>query len=186
MLAHVIELVDQDDIRIRLATRVGEAPKSRHDRVIVVAEVAPRQDRGPVDRHGFDHDHRGTAEHAFPVVADVPLTGKAILGHVGGVRPEGDPARERLVAEAERLEDVREAIRHVQTSRVGSDGGVRAAPGVAPAAAPAAVASLAATASDASRRRRIASIAMTPPIEVVARIITWTSKYFYSIIPRSR
>ncbi len=45
----------------------------------------------------------------------------------------------------------------------------------AAAVASAAAASLAATASDSSRRRRIASIAITPPTEVVARIIRWTS-----------
>ena len=37
---------------------------------------------------GLDDDHPGAAERAFAVVADVAFTGKAVLGHVGGVRPE--------------------------------------------------------------------------------------------------
>ena len=122
MLADVVERMDKDHIRIRLATGVGEAAECRDDRVVVVAEVAPRQDRGAVDRHGFHDDHPGAAERAFAVVADVAVTGKAVLGHVGGVRTERDSARERLVAKAERLEEVREAVRHVHTSGVGSGG----------------------------------------------------------------
>src|SRR6185503_8700980 len=105
VLADVVELVDQDDVRACLAAGIGEATEGRDDRVVVVAEVAPREDSGPVDGHWFDHDHPGTAEHALPVVADMALPGKAVLGHVGGVCPKGDPAPQGPVTKAEWLED---------------------------------------------------------------------------------
>ena len=73
--------------------------KRGHDGVVVVAEVAPRQHRGPVDRHGLHDDHPGTTERPLPVVADVPLAGQPALGHVRGVRPEVDPARQGPVAQ---------------------------------------------------------------------------------------
>ena len=109
VLADVVELVDHDDVRVRLATGVGHAPEGRDDRVVVVAEVAAGQDAGPVDRHRLDDDHPGAAERPFAVVADVALAGQAVLGHVRGVGAERDPAAQRPVAQRQRLEDVREA-----------------------------------------------------------------------------
>ena len=84
---------------------------------------------------------------------------------------------QRLVAKAERLEDVREAIRHGQTSVVGSGGWVAGAGSGAAVGRCVGRGRLArGDRLRSSRRRRIASIAITPPIEVVARIIRWTSK----------
>ena len=64
--------------------------------------------------HGLDHDHPGATERPLAVVADVPVAGQPALGHVGGVRPERDPARERPVAQLQRLEDMRERHRPCQ------------------------------------------------------------------------
>ena len=64
-----------------------------------------------MDRHGLHDDHPGATERPLAVVADVPLAGQAALGHVRGVRPEGDPAAQRPVAERQRFEDVREVGR---------------------------------------------------------------------------
>ena len=106
MLADVVELVDQDDVGVRLSAGVGHAPEGRDDRVVVVPEVAAGQDARAVDRDRLDHDHPGATEGPFAVVADVALTREAVLGHVRGVRPEGDPAAERAVPQRQRFEDV--------------------------------------------------------------------------------
>ena len=119
--------------------------------VVVVPEVAAGQDAGAMDRHRLDDDHAGPAERPFAVVADVPFAGQTALGHVRGMGAEGDPAAERAMAELERFEDVGER-------RPSCD------PGFLDASAA------------ASRRRRNASNAMTPPIEVVARITRWTRR----------
>ena len=108
MLPDVIQLLDHHDVGVRVPTGVGQLPEGRDDRVVVVPEVAARQDRGPVHGHGLDHDHPCATERALAVVADVAFPGQAALGHVGGVRPERDPARERPVAQLQRLEDMRE------------------------------------------------------------------------------
>ncbi len=59
-------------------------------------------------RHGLDDDHPGPAEGALAVVGAVPIAGQPVLGHVGGVGPERDPAGERPVAQRQRFEDMRE------------------------------------------------------------------------------
>ena len=107
VLADVIQLVDHHDVRVGRPAGIGQPPECRDDRVVVVPEVAAGQDGGPVDRHGLHDDHPRATERALAVVADMALAGQPALGHVRGVRPERDPAGQRLVAQAERLEDVR-------------------------------------------------------------------------------
>ena len=155
VLADVVQLVDHHDVGVRRPAGVGQPPEGRDDRVVVVAEVAPGQDPGAVDRHRLDDDHPGAAERPLPVVADVALAGQAALGHVGGVGAEGDPAPQRPVAQPERLEHVRERLAH-------GAGSPPSTPGCAPSAAGSAFDP--AVAAAAARRRRNASIAMTPPI----------------------
>ncbi len=60
----------------------------RDDGVVIVAEVASRQDGGPVDGHRLHDDHPGATEGALAVVADVSIAGQPGLGHVRRVRPE--------------------------------------------------------------------------------------------------
>ena len=110
------------DVRVRLAAGVGQAAEGRDDRVVVGPEVAPGQDGGPVDRHRLHDDHPGAAERSLAVVADVPLAGQAVLGHVRRVRAEVDPAAQRAMAELERLEDVREVPAGSRRSRPASAG----------------------------------------------------------------
>jgi hypothetical protein len=98
MLAHVVRLLDHHDAGSGLAAGVGEASEGLDDGVVARPEVAARQDRGPMDRDRLHDDHPDAAERTFAVVADVPCAGQAVLGHVGGVRPEIDPAAQRPVA----------------------------------------------------------------------------------------
>ncbi len=117
VLAHVVQLLDHHDVRIRVAAGVGESAERRDDGVVVVAEVAAGQDGRSVDRHGLHDDHPGATERPLAVVADVPLAGQPALGHVGGVGPEVDPARQRPVAQLEGLEHVRERHRSCSMAR---------------------------------------------------------------------
>ncbi len=90
------------------------------DRVVAGTEVAPGQHRRPMDRHRLHDDHAGATQGALAVVAEVPLAGQTALGHVRGVRPEGDPARQRPVAQRQRLEHVRERHRPCQYAAMAS------------------------------------------------------------------
>ena len=107
MLAHVIELLDHHDVRVRVAARVDQPSEGRNHAVIVVAEVAARQNSSAVDRDRLDHDHPGASERSLAVIADVSLPGQPVDRHVGGVGPEVDTTTEGFVAELKRLEDVR-------------------------------------------------------------------------------
>ncbi len=78
----------------------------------LVAEVAAREDRGAMHRHRLDHDHGGAADRPLEVVVQMALAGQAALGHVGGVRAEGQPVLQALLAQIERREEVRKERRH--------------------------------------------------------------------------
>jgi len=71
----VIELL-QDRRTLRMH-RLGDATEMRDHGIIVGAEVAPGQHRGRMHRNRLDHDHRGTADRPFAVVAEMPFAGQA-------------------------------------------------------------------------------------------------------------
>ena len=111
--ADVVELLDHD--RAVLAACVGDPAKVRDHRVVAVAEVAAGQDRGAVDRHRLDHDHRRPAPRPLEVVAEVPFGGKPLGAHVGRVGAEVEAMLERLRADPDGAEEVREG-RHIGVS----------------------------------------------------------------------
>ena len=111
--ADVVELLDHD--RAVLVARVGDAAEVGDHRVVAVAEVAPGEDRGAVDRHRLDHDHRRPAPRAFEVVTEVTFGGKALGAHVGRVGAEVEAMLERLRADPDRAEEVREGC-HIGVS----------------------------------------------------------------------
>ena len=112
VLADVVQLVDHDDVGVRGPAGIGHPPEGRDDRVVVGAEVAPGEDARAVDGHRLDDDHPGAAERALPVVPEVALAGQAVLGHVGGMGPERDPAPQRPMPQPEWFEHVRERLAH--------------------------------------------------------------------------
>ncbi len=103
--ADVIELLD--NVRAFGMNRIGDAAEMRDDGIIVGAEIAARQHRGPVDRHRLHHDHRGPAHRALAVIAEMPLARQAIDAHVGGVRAEHDAVAQAEVSQLQRLKDRR-------------------------------------------------------------------------------
>jgi len=106
--ADVIELLD--DRRAVALDLLGDAPEVGHDGIVVVAEVSADDDGGAVHRHGFDHDHRGTAPRPLAVVAEVALAGQALLAHVRRVRAEDDAVLQREMAQGQRRKEMREGV----------------------------------------------------------------------------
>ena len=91
-----------------LVAGVGDPPEVRDHGVVAVAEVAAGEDRGAVHRHRLDHDHRGPADGALQVVAEVALGGQALRAHVGGMGAEVQAVLEGLRADPDRAEEVGE------------------------------------------------------------------------------
>ena len=110
MLTDVINLLDHH--RAVLVAGLGDEPKGRHDGVVLMTEVAPREHRGGVSGHRLDDDHRGAAGGALAVVAEMARAGQTLLGHVGGVRAEIEAVLERLVPQRERREQMGEEPGH--------------------------------------------------------------------------
>ena len=104
--ADVVELLDHD--RAVLVAGIGDPAKVRDHAVVAVAEVAPGKHRGAVDRHRFDHDHRGPAQGPLDVVAEVAFGGEALGAHVGGMGAEVQAMLERDRAHLDGAEEVRE------------------------------------------------------------------------------
>ena len=165
VLADVVELVDHHDVRVRLAAGVGEPPEGRDDRVVAVAEVAAGQDRrcggpGPARRRS-SRRRRAPARGSSRCAARPGSPSSAMFAVCA---PKVIRLRSVRWRSRERLEDVREASPAPSRRRSGRSGldGSRRRPRPRRSAS--------------ARRRRSATIAMTPPIDVVARIIRWTSK----------
>jgi hypothetical protein len=110
VLPHMVDLMNHH--RVVLVTGVGDAAEVRNHAVVAVAEVAAGQDTGGVGRDGLTDDHRGAATGPLCVVAEVALTGQAVLGHVGGVSAEVEPVLQCLVAQAQGVEQVGKRRRH--------------------------------------------------------------------------
>ena len=104
--ADVVKLLDHH--RPVLAAGVGDPAKVRNHAVVFVAEVAPREHRGAVNRHRLDHDHGRAANGPFEVVAEMALGGEAFGAHVGGVGAEVQAMLERPGADLNGVEEVRE------------------------------------------------------------------------------
>ena len=71
MLTDVIQLL-QDRCTMPV-DRVGDLAKMRNDFVIAMPKIASGQNRGRMDRHGFNHDHRSASDRAFLIVTSMPF-----------------------------------------------------------------------------------------------------------------
>src|SRR5690349_10839124 len=105
MLADMIELVADDGAMGMNGIR--DFAEMRDDLVARMTEIAARQDRGAMHRYRLDHDHRGPAARALLVIAAMAFAREAALGHVGRMRTENDAVAQGLVAQLERLKEIR-------------------------------------------------------------------------------
>ena len=106
MRADVVELLNHH--RAVFVAGVRYPAKVRDHAVVVVAEVAPGEHRGAVDRHRLDHDHGRPAHGPLQVIAEMAFGGEAFGAHVGGVGAEVQAMLERLRADLYGAEQVRE------------------------------------------------------------------------------
>ena len=113
--ANMVELLDHH--RPVLVAGVGDAAEVRDHAVVAVAEVAPGEHRGAVDRHRLDHDHRRPAHGPLEVVAEVALGRQALGAHVGGVGAEVQAMLERLRANLDGTEEVGEGSSRIHGPR---------------------------------------------------------------------
>src|SRR5262249_47621256 len=79
--------------------------------IVLSAEIAAGQHPGAMHRRRLDHDHRSPAPGAFAVVAEMALRRQPLDAHVGRMRAEDEAMLQRLMAQGERLEDVRISLR---------------------------------------------------------------------------
>ena len=108
MGADVIHLMDHH--RAVLMAGIGDAPEMGNDRVAFGQEIAPGQHRGLMDRRGLDDDHRRAAAGPLAVIAEVALRRQPLDAHIGGMGAEVEAVLQRLVAQLQGLEEVRESL----------------------------------------------------------------------------
>ena len=89
MLAHMIKLLHY--YRAMFMTGIGNAPERGDDRVIIMAEITPRQHSCAVNGYRLHNNHACAAAGTFGVIAEMAFSGQPVLGHVGGVGAENYP-----------------------------------------------------------------------------------------------
>ena len=100
MRADVVELLQDDGPR--LFHRLDHFAEMRDHVIRPVQEVAARQHAGPVHGHRLGHDHRRPAQGAFQQIGAKARAGKALVRHVGGMRPKDDPVAQGVAAQGQR------------------------------------------------------------------------------------
>lgn len=104
MLADVVKLM-QHHRTLRLAG-LGDLAEAINHRVVVMAEITPRQPRRRMDRHGLDHDHRSAAACPLQIIAQMARARQPVLRHIRRMRSKIHPVFQRLVANFQRFEQL--------------------------------------------------------------------------------
>ncbi len=93
--------------------------KVRDHLVAFGEEVAADENARAVRGRRLDDDHRRAAPGPFPVIAEVPVPGQALMAHVDRMGAENHTARKLAVAKLDGGKEVRELLAHDGRPRLG-------------------------------------------------------------------